>query len=135
MISIKISAAELNSQQRLRSQAANSDSADNVPYNPKENHMLMMRIIGPVVTFVNKPWKVNKSNLLAPMRGMIIDSPRQMYPVGILFGLGFDTTSSIALLAVSALTKTSGGKAIPPSDVVILPVRLINRFPPREPSD
>ncbi|KAJ3918525.1 NicO-domain-containing protein [Lentinula edodes] len=93
--------SELNSQQRLRSQAANSDSADNVPYNPKENHMLMMRIIGPVVTFVNKPWK--------------------MYPVGLLFGLGFDTTSSIALLAVSALTKTSGGKAIPPSDVVILP--------------
>ncbi|KAJ3893789.1 NicO-domain-containing protein [Lentinula edodes] len=93
--------SKLNSQQRLRSQAANSDSADNVPYNPKENHMLMMRIIGPVVTFVNKPWK--------------------MYPVGLLFGLGFDTTSSIALLAVSALTKTSGGKAIPPSDVVILP--------------
>ncbi|GAV99874.1 hypothetical protein LENED_001360 [Lentinula edodes] len=92
---------KLMRRRRLRSQAANSDSADNVPYNPKENHMLMMRIIGPVVTFVNKPWK--------------------MYPVGLLFGLGFDTTSSIALLAVSALTKTSGGKAIPPSDVVILP--------------
>ncbi|KAJ4491497.1 high-affinity nickel-transport protein-domain-containing protein [Lentinula edodes] len=92
---------KLMRRRRLRSQAANPDSADNVPYNPKENHMLMMRIIGPVVTFVNKPWK--------------------MYPVGLLFGLGFDTTSSIALLAVSALTKTSGGKAIPPSDVVILP--------------
>ncbi|KAF9067737.1 high-affinity nickel-transport protein-domain-containing protein [Rhodocollybia butyracea] len=77
-------------------------SGDNTPYNPRDNHMLMMRIIGPIVTFVNKPWK--------------------MYPVGVLFGLGFDTTSSIALLAVSALAvKDSSGKAIPPSDVVILP--------------
>ncbi|KAJ3987938.1 NicO-domain-containing protein [Lentinula detonsa] len=90
---------------RRRAQAANHEDNtydnDNAPYNPKDDHMLMMRIIGPIVTFVNKPWK--------------------MYPVGVLFGLGFDTTSSIALLAISALTKTSGGNAIPSSDVVILP--------------
>ncbi|KAF5385618.1 hypothetical protein D9757_005552 [Collybiopsis confluens] len=75
---------------------------DDEPYNPRDDHTVMMRIIGPVVTFVNKPWK--------------------MYPVGVLFGLGFDTTSSIALLAVSALAvKDANGKSIPAGDIVILP--------------
>ncbi|KAG7440854.1 NicO-domain-containing protein [Guyanagaster necrorhizus] len=70
---------------------------------PKHGHMLMMRILGPIITFVNKPWK--------------------MYPVGILFGFGFDTASSIALLAVSALAKKgSDGSTIPPAEVVILPL-------------
>lgn len=65
-----------------------------------------------------------------------------MYPVGVLFGfgrlicfgkivlsfdnynyLGFDTASSIALLAVSAIAKKgSDGKQIPSADIVILPV-------------
>jgi len=69
---------------------------------PKQG-MLMMRLLGPLVNFVNRPWK--------------------MYPVGVLFGLGFDTASSIALLAISALAK--GGEnhtRIPPSEVIILPV-------------
>ncbi|KAI0345970.1 NicO-domain-containing protein [Trametopsis cervina] len=63
---------------------------------------IMMRIIGPIVTFVNRPWK--------------------MYPVGVLFGFGFDTASSIALLATSAIAKksTDGGQ-IPSSYIVILP--------------
>jgi len=66
-----------------------------------------------------------------------------MYPVGVLFGLGlrlsvssffqsyltqghpgFDTASSIALLAVSAIAKQdSEGHRIPSSHVVVLPVR------------
>lgn len=80
----------------------------------------MMRIIGPIVTFVNTPWK--------------------MYPVGVLFGfgeyynpkyhiailtsrLGFDTASSIALLAVSAIAKKdSNGRQIHSANIVILPV-------------
>ena len=38
--------------------------------------------------------------------------------------LGFDTASSIALLAVSALAKRGpDGRRIPPADIVILPVR------------
>ncbi|KAJ7860041.1 NicO-domain-containing protein [Mycena leptocephala] len=73
------------------------------PEDPKENNMLMMRILGPIITFVNKPWK--------------------MYPVGILFGFGFDTASSIALLAISALgRKRSDGSAIPSGYIVILPL-------------
>ncbi|KAI0789798.1 high-affinity nickel-transport protein-domain-containing protein [Abortiporus biennis] len=63
---------------------------------------LMMKIIGPVVTFVDRPWK--------------------MYPVGILFGFGFDTASSIALLAVSAIAKKgTDGRPIPSGYIVILP--------------
>jgi len=70
-----------------------------------------------------------------------------MYPVGVLFGLGeptsrfplcnvnesvsdckfmvsgFDTASSIALLAVSAIAKKGhNGKSIPNSQIIILPV-------------
>ena len=63
-----------------------------------------------------------------------------MYPVGVLFGFGkeglyvkrlvsadlckgFDTASSIALLAVSAIAKKGGdSKRIPTADIIILPV-------------
>ncbi|KAF5369270.1 hypothetical protein D9758_002785 [Tetrapyrgos nigripes] len=71
-------------------------------YDPKKDKMFLMRIIGPVITFVDRPWK--------------------MYPVGILFGFGFDTASSIALLAVSALAKKNAdGSSISSGSVVILP--------------
>jgi len=64
-----------------------------------------------------------------------------MYPVGVLFGLskfddhllytdiitvpiGFDTASSIALIAVTALAhKGDNGVSIPSSDIIILPVK------------
>ncbi|KAI6027496.1 NicO-domain-containing protein [Pisolithus microcarpus] len=70
---------------------------------PPIQNTLMMRIIGPLVNFVNRPWK--------------------MYPVGVLFGLGFDTASSIALLALSALAqRSSGGNGIRPSQVLVLPM-------------
>ncbi|KAM0754544.1 NicO-domain-containing protein [Meredithblackwellia eburnea MCA 4105] len=52
---------------------------------------------------------------------MAIDRPWKMYPVGILFGFGFDTSSEIALLGVSALAKT-GEHPIPNSDIIILPL-------------
>ncbi|KAF9524277.1 high-affinity nickel-transport protein-domain-containing protein [Crepidotus variabilis] len=68
-----------------------------------ESRTLMMRILGPIVTFVNRPWK--------------------MYPVGFLFGLGFDTASSVALLSVSALGKRdANGAPIPSSHIIILPL-------------
>ncbi|KIL63259.1 hypothetical protein M378DRAFT_187100 [Amanita muscaria Koide BX008] len=69
----------------------------------RSNRTLMLRILGPVINFVNRPWK--------------------MYPVGVLFGLSFDTASSIALIAVSAIAhKGAHGTTIPSSNVVILPV-------------
>ncbi|KAF8170928.1 NicO-domain-containing protein [Pholiota molesta] len=29
---------------------------------PEENHMIMMRILGPIITFVNRPWKVRTTS-------------------------------------------------------------------------
>ncbi|OCB86287.1 NicO-domain-containing protein [Sanghuangporus baumii] len=69
----------------------------------KSYSTVMMKILGPVTRFVDRPWK--------------------MYPVGVLFGFGFDTASSIALLAVTALAQRDAeGKGIPRHDIVILPL-------------
>ncbi|KAF8957005.1 high-affinity nickel-transport protein-domain-containing protein [Flammula alnicola] len=88
---------------RARRRANGETGAEYVEHRPEENYMIMMRILGPIITFVNRPWK--------------------MYPVGVLFGFGFDTASSIALLAVSALAKKgSDGSSIPSSHIVILPL-------------
>jgi high-affinity nickel-transport protein len=37
-----------------------------------------------------------------------IDVPWKMYPVGVMFGLGFDTSSEVALLGISALQGSKG---------------------------
>jgi len=51
-----------------------------------------------------------------------VDRPWKMYPVGVLFGFGFDTASSIGLLAITAIAKRDAdGKHIPSGYVVILP--------------
>ena len=49
----------------------------------------------------------------------VINHSWQMYPIGFLFGLGFDTASEIALLAVSAGAAANG---IPFGAVVALPL-------------
>ncbi len=51
------------------------------------------------------------------MRG--IDSSWKMYPLGFLFGLGFDTASEIAILGISA---TAGGNGMPFLYVMLLPL-------------
>jgi len=38
----------------------------------------------------------------------IVDKPWKMYPLGIMFGLGFDTSSEIALLGISSIEATKG---------------------------
>jgi nickel/cobalt transporter (NiCoT) family protein len=38
----------------------------------------------------------------------VIDRPWKMYPLGVLFGLGFDTSSEIALLGISAIHAAKG---------------------------
>lgn len=102
----------------------------------------MMRIIGPVLTFVDRPWKVRLIQflyLLYLQNDAVIDvssrlplrtwcvctllSDLQSLANGIITLLGFDTASSIALLAASAIAKRgSDGKPIPASHIVILPV-------------
>lgn len=36
----------------------------------------------------------------------LVDRPYKLYPIGVLFGLGFDTASSIALLGIAGATNT-----------------------------
>ncbi|KAF0686692.1 Aste57867_21534 [Aphanomyces stellatus] len=48
----------------------------------------------------------------------VVDTPWKMYPLGFLFGLGFDTASEVALLAISAMASQSG---VPSLLVLVLP--------------
>ena len=45
----------------------------------------------------------------------------QLFPIGVVFSFGFDTSSEIALLGVSALAK-SGTSQIPNGEIVLLPL-------------
>ena len=58
----------------------------------------MNRILGRVTRAVRQPW--------------------QMYPVGLLFGLGFDTATEIALLAVAG---AAAGAGLPIYAILCLP--------------
>ncbi len=49
---------------------------------------LMNRLLGPIARRIDRPWK--------------------MYPVGLLFGLGFDTATEVALLVLSGTAVASG---------------------------
>ncbi len=60
---------------------------------------LMARFFGGLVRSVDRPWK--------------------MYPIGVLFGLGFDTATEVALLAAAAGAAVGG---LPWYAVVVLPV-------------
>ncbi|HJQ03064.1 MAG TPA: HoxN/HupN/NixA family nickel/cobalt transporter [Jatrophihabitans sp.] len=49
----------------------------------------------------------------------------QMYPVGVLFGLGFDTATEVGFLGLSAtaaVAGTSGGTTLPPAAILSLPL-------------
>lgn len=59
----------------------------------------MNRFFGPLVRAIDKSWK--------------------MYPLGVLFGLGFDTATQVGLLGVSL---TSSGKGVPLLFVMLLPL-------------
>jgi high-affinity nickel-transport protein len=49
----------------------------------------------------------------------LITASWQMYPIGFLFGLGFDTASEVALLAISAGAASQG---LPFSAIIALPI-------------
>jgi len=59
------------------------------------------------------------SRFAKPLFNMISES-WNMYPIGVLFGLGFDTASEVALLAISAGVASSS--RVPVYDVIVLPV-------------
>ncbi|WP_273368275.1 HoxN/HupN/NixA family nickel/cobalt transporter [Alicyclobacillus herbarius] len=58
------------------------------------------------------------ARLVQPLLRMVTKSSH-IYPIGLLFGLGFDTSSEVALLAVSAIAVKN---AIPLAGVFALPV-------------
>jgi nickel/cobalt transporter (NiCoT) family protein len=60
---------------------------------------LMGRFFRPLLKMVDKSWK--------------------MYPVGVLFGLGFDTATEVALLGISAV---EAGKGLPIPYILIFPL-------------
>ncbi len=60
---------------------------------------LMNRLLAPVMKTVTKPW--------------------QMYPVGVLFGLGFDTATEVALLVLAG---TSAAAGLPWYAILCLPI-------------
>jgi high-affinity nickel-transport protein len=62
------------------------------------NRGLLARLFRPMLRVIRKSW--------------------HMYPLGILFGLGFDTASEVALLGLAA---TSGANHIPVAYILILP--------------
>jgi high-affinity nickel-transport protein len=63
------------------------------------NRGLMNRFFGPLVRQIDRSWK--------------------MYPLGFLFGLGFDTASEVALLGISA---AAGGTGMPIFYVMLFPM-------------
>jgi nickel/cobalt transporter (NiCoT) family protein len=55
---------------------------------------------------------MNKSGVLARILQPLlraVDAPWKMYPLGILFGLGFDTASSIAIMVMAGSSALAGG--------------------------
>ena len=64
-----------------------------------ENRGLMYRIFGKWMKSITKEW--------------------QMYPVGVVFGMGFDTASEVALLATTALLAT---QSLPWYSIMCLPI-------------
>jgi high-affinity nickel-transport protein len=50
----------------------------------------------------------------------IVGEPWQIYPIGVLFGLGFDTATEVALIAISVGVGTSS--SIPIWMVLVLPI-------------
>ena len=63
--------------QTLKQGKLNQEELDNL----LENRGFMNRFFRPLFKVINKPWHI--------------------YPVGVLFGLGFDTASEVALIAIS----------------------------------
>ncbi|OQE20367.1 hypothetical protein PENSTE_c013G01212 [Penicillium steckii] len=59
----------------------------------------------------DEAWKIEGGGILfSILKKMfkLIDRPWKMYPLGVLFGLGFDTSSEIALLGISSIQAAKG---------------------------
>ena len=82
--------------QTLKQGKLNQQELDNL----LENRGFMNRFFRPLYKVINKPW--------------------QIFPVGVLFGLGFDTASEVALIAISVGIGVS--TSIPLYYIMVLPL-------------
>ncbi|HUJ84279.1 MAG TPA: HoxN/HupN/NixA family nickel/cobalt transporter [Candidatus Acidoferrales bacterium] len=82
--------------QTLKQGKLNQQELDNL----LENRGFMNRFFRPLYKVINKPW--------------------QIFPVGVLFGLGFDTASEVALIAISVGIGVS--TSIPLYYILVLPL-------------
>ena len=63
------------------------------------------------------------NRLLGSRFRKFVSSSWQMYPVGLLFGLGFDTASQVGLLGISAAAAAGkGGTTVPALGIIALPI-------------
>lgn len=53
------------------------------------------RIGRPMFKLINRPWKVRSCVLSQSLQATDQDLDQQMYPIGVLFGIGFDTASEM----------------------------------------
>ncbi|KAF9893404.1 hypothetical protein FE257_011836 [Aspergillus nanangensis] len=71
----------------------------------------MQRVLNLPEGHEDEAWKIEGGGFLfSVLKRMfvLIDRPWKMYPLGVLFGLGFDTSSEIALLGISSIEAARG---------------------------
>ncbi|KAI9038015.1 HoxN/HupN/NixA family nickel/cobalt transporter [Aspergillus affinis] len=74
-------------------------------------YMQMQKVLDLPEGQEDEAWKIEGGGVLfSVLKRMfkLIDRPWKMYPLGILFGLGFDTSSEIALLGISSIEAARG---------------------------
>lgn len=83
------------------------------------NAYILYKLVVQIRRVINMPpeqeaveaWKVEGGGVLfRVLKKMfkLIDRPWKMYPLGVLFGLGFDTSSEVALLGISSIQGAKG---------------------------
>jgi len=73
--------------------------------------MQMKKMIASEPGMENVQFEVQGGGCLFPILQKLfklIDRPWKMYPLGVMFGLGFDTSSEIAILGISSIQATQG---------------------------
>jgi high-affinity nickel-transport protein len=100
------------------------------------NFVILMGIIRTFQEMKRGQYTAEQLDDLLAQRGMMnrlfkgrynkfINHSWQMYPVGLLFGLGFDTATEVGFLAVSATAATAAvgsGVTLPPLAIIALPI-------------
>lgn len=86
----------------------------------------MVRVLSPLLRAVDASWKMYPVGILFGFGPSPPSSRQVRFDAGADRGLGFDTASSIALLAISAVAQRgANGEQISHGKIVIFPVSLL----------